>query len=95
MSHVSPRSLFEEYGRRCFYCEQKTKTFKGRNRRPTVDHFWPRSKGGRNARSNYVLACLKCNNVSKNNRLPTIAEFYKLLDLRPNTNVEDLFQTKI
>lgn len=41
---------------RCFYCQSPVD-----RKTATVDHFTPKSKGGRNHRDNFVLSCKKCN----------------------------------
>lgn len=59
------RRMSESHGT-CFYCYRKTQTH-----RPdtadyaTRDHYWPRSKGGRQC----VLACHRCNQL-KADQLP-------------------------
>ena len=60
----SRRNIFERDKNQCQYCG---KTFAKPDL--TLDHVIPRSKGGRDAWENLVLACMKCN-VRKANRTP-------------------------
>lgn len=48
----------------CHYCNRRTVASDSErfDRYPTKDHVVPRSFGGRNHISNYVLACASCNN---------------------------------
>ncbi len=81
------KSLTQEFGNQCFYCELPAEIAGEMN----ADHFWPRSKKGCNARPNLVLACAQCNS-EKANREPTLTEFYRLCDFRPNLSIDDLVQ---
>lgn len=63
----------------CHYCQSKNLVMNinvqgvPRNRRATLDHVIPRSKGGREfAESNLVVACFSCNQKKKDN-LPVIS----------------------
>lgn len=49
-------------GRTCFYCFKRFNHY----RQPTVEHLVPKSHGGPNHRSNYVLACEGCNQKAGN-----------------------------
>lgn len=51
----------------CFYCSD---TLGRRNR--SIDHLMPRSKGGKNDRSNIVLCCKLCNTLKAD---MSVAEF--------------------
>lgn len=57
--------LLEKWGRKCAYCDADNEPL-------TIDHIYPRSKGGSNRVSNLTLACLPCNQ-RKGNR--DVAEF--------------------
>ncbi len=57
-------------GRRCVYCAVALQTDE-----TTVDHVYPRSKGGPDMRGNLVAACGACNRM-KADMLPT--EFFLL-----------------
>jgi 5-methylcytosine-specific restriction endonuclease McrA len=46
--------LLEKYHRTCVYCDAKNTIF-------NIDHVRPQSKGGTNAVTNLVLACIPCN----------------------------------
>ena len=50
------RKLKRMYGSKCYYCGRKLTS-----RQCTIDHVVPRSKGGEDSLSNYVLACGPCN----------------------------------
>lgn len=58
-------------GGRCFYCDKHVNlhTIGSCSTRwpdpnaATLDHFIPRSRGGRNSFDNMVLACFSCNNA--------------------------------
>jgi HNH endonuclease len=47
--------LIRNQKNRCFYCGRK------RGAELTLDHVYPRSKGGTSEESNLVAACLECN----------------------------------
>lgn len=51
-SHV--QAMLEAQSGKCFYCH-------GEMAKPTLDHFYPLSKGGEHSRANIVLACESCN----------------------------------
>lgn len=55
--------LFVAQGGRCFYCERRC-VLGGPNKwraTATLDHIIPKSKGGTNEQSNFVVACRACN----------------------------------
>jgi 5-methylcytosine-specific restriction endonuclease McrA len=58
---------YQEQDGKCFYCNEEKKL--------TIDHKIPLSRGGSNWPENIVLACLTCN-CSKNDK--TFEEFYKI-----------------
>lgn len=59
----SVKRLMQMNNSLCHYCGEKTVIHEtNRKRYPTKDHVVPRSFGGRNHISNYVLACARCNN---------------------------------
>lgn len=49
--------LAQRDGNHCHWCHQPF----GGDETPTIDHVTPRSKGGRDALWNLVLACAPCN----------------------------------
>lgn len=71
--HVPPRPVVDDDSRasfgavlerdhhRCAYC--------GRTGATTIDHVYPRSRGGGNSWSNLVACCASCNNI-KSDRTP-------------------------
>jgi 5-methylcytosine-specific restriction endonuclease McrA len=57
---LSRRAIFARDGGRCAYC---------RGSAETIDHVFPRSRGGLHAWENVVAACAKCNH-SKGDKTP-------------------------
>lgn len=60
------RRLMEKDGERCFYCNRKLSQFKylGGTLPPdarTIDHVYPRIRGGETTFNNLVIACFECN----------------------------------
>lgn len=53
--------IYNRDKKRCFYCKKKLKY-----RQITLDHFYPKSKGGTEDVFNLVLACNKCNRLKGN-----------------------------
>jgi 5-methylcytosine-specific restriction endonuclease McrA len=51
---LSRRAIFARDGWRCAYC---------RGPAETIDHVFPRSRGGRHAWENVVAACARCNHT--------------------------------
>jgi len=71
----------------CYLCEKKMRHPNGdrRNRNPphnkaTVDHVFPRSRGGYGMIGNVLLACSSCNH-EKGDRMPTPEELAYLLHI--------------
>ena len=60
--------------RKCFYCRESL------NGDESPDHFIPRTRGGRDAWTNLVIAHRRCN-LDKGERLPTCAEFEKFREV--------------
>ncbi|GAB4190333.1 MAG: hypothetical protein OHK0022_02980 [Roseiflexaceae bacterium] len=50
----------------------------------TADHIWPRSMGGLNEKENIKVACGKCNNKLKRNRLDYSDYHYESISLSSN-----------
>lgn len=46
------RSIFDAWDHRCAYCNAPAQS---------LDHIWPKAKGGLTVRSNLAPACLPCN----------------------------------
>ena len=63
----------------CFYCGDEPQAIRGRF--PTMDHFFPHSRGGSDDESNLVFACQSCDS-RKGDRLPTGAEQIRFDDLK-------------
>ena len=55
--------IYELQRGRCYWCKTKL------SKKYHIDHVWPSSRGGKNDRSNIVIACPKCNQ-SKNAKTP-------------------------
>lgn len=62
MSRFAAR-LVRQQGGKCHYCRAAitVKIPRGQQRKATVDHLIPLSKGGTSGSSNLVAACLECN----------------------------------
>jgi len=54
--------LYTKHKGICHYCLRKTNRKHGSRLQATREHVVPRSHGGQNQLSNYVLACSGCNN---------------------------------
>ena len=61
---ISRRNLFRRDGLRCQYCDTRHPTSN-----LSIDHIFPRSRGGATSWDNCVLACIRCN-TRKANRTP-------------------------
>ena len=59
---ISRKSVLARDGYTCVYC--------GSRETLTIDHVFPRHRGGENTWENVVCSCLKCNN-KKGNRTPS------------------------
>jgi len=71
------RKLFERDGKRCIYCLRDVHLrIYALLPYATIDHFVPRSKGGKDNIDNYVVACADCNQ-KKADMMPD--EFMRLL----------------
>lgn len=57
--------LYKEQGGKCYYCgvrlSYRYPLYPGE--RATMDHIYPRSRGGDHKLDNKVLACQPCNNI--------------------------------
>ena len=58
---LTRRNVLRRDGHACVYC--------GASERLTIDHVFPKSRGGTDAWENLVAACTRCNNA-KGNRTP-------------------------
>lgn len=64
------RKLYIKENGKCFYCGEQTVLSPVRiENQATVDHYIPTSRGGSNADSNRVLACVECN-MAKGSMMP-------------------------
>lgn len=59
-SFYNPENWLPWHGMPCPYCDQPMDV-NDSALRPSVDHVWPRSKGGNNMMGNLVRACWSCN----------------------------------
>jgi len=57
---LTRHNIFKRDGYECVYCGENSKRYL------TLDHVYPRSKGGPNTWDNLVTACKKCNNEKDN-----------------------------
>jgi len=79
---LSRRAVFARDRHRCQYC--------GSDRRLTVDHVVPRSKGGAHAWENVVTSCAPCN-LRKGDRTPAGADMRLARRPRPPEPVSFVF----
>ena len=63
---LSRKNIFQRDNNSCQYCGQK-------NKKLSIDHVFPRSRGGTDNWENVITACLQCN-VMKGNRTPEEAK---------------------
>jgi 5-methylcytosine-specific restriction endonuclease McrA len=61
-------AILSKHHHRCFYCGCNLGEGKG-EKRPTLDHYMPLSRGGQHTKENVVPACKHCN-CSKYNKTP-------------------------
>ncbi len=69
----------EQFGDfKCFYCDVETSPHheETHNRKTTIDHLVPKSKGGLNKTPNLVIACFNCNQKKQN---LTLEEFLPII----------------
>jgi len=64
---ISRKNIIKRDGNACQYCGSKNSL--------TVDHVFPKSRGGEDSWENLVCACLKCNN-KKGNKTPKEAGMF-------------------
>tara|TARA_Y100001968_G_scaffold164390_1_gene150436 strand:+ start:1596 stop:2102 length:507 start_codon:yes stop_codon:yes gene_type:complete len=63
---LSRKNIFQRDNNCCQYCGQ-------RNKKLSIDHVLPRSRGGTDIWENVITSCLQCN-VAKGNRTPEEAK---------------------
>lgn len=68
MSRSAVPRIIKRDGALCHYCLNSTNRQIGSKRQATTEHIIPRSMGGRNSMSNYILTCAECN-VERGNGL--------------------------
>lgn len=61
ISNSEKAYIYERENKKCFYCKKYLKY-----RQITLDHYFPKSKGGTSEIFNLVLSCKKCNKLKKN-----------------------------
>lgn len=69
---VNRRRVFQRDSNQCVYC--------GSNKKLTIDHVLPRSRGGKNTWDNLVTCCHRCN-LKKGNSTPE--EAFMILKTKP------------
>jgi len=62
MAHSQLAALRRKFDNRCHYCGEECNSRVNSPRQATKEHVVPRSYGGANSITNYVLACSECNN---------------------------------
>ena len=74
------KNIFQRDNNCCQYCGQK-------NKKLSIDHVLPRSRGGTDSWENVITACLQCN-VMKGNRTPEEAKMpLKIKPYKPLNNM--------
>lgn len=71
----------------CFWCG-KLFTYRGHHA-PTVEHFIPRSRGGRNWQANLVVAHYGCN-MRRTNRIPNEDEMRAFVKIKGKIGLHNL-----
>lgn len=66
------RAVFVRDEYKCQYCGKKLKPSGPQETKATLDHVFPRSRGGKNTWENTVCACFECNG-KKGDRTPSEA----------------------
>lgn len=61
-SEIRERLMGRQHGR-CYYCNREMTFKQDPETMCTIDHVVPRAQGGVNHISNYVAACIRCNNA--------------------------------
>lgn len=64
ISNSEKAYIYKRENKKCFYCKKHLKY-----RQITLDHYFPKSRGGTNEIFNLVLSCKKCNAL-KGNKIP-------------------------
>lgn len=82
---LTRKSLFERDGQTCQYCGDKLNRDK-----LTMDHVFPKSRGGRKTWENIVTSCLDCNN-RKGDRTPSEARMKLLHKPKKPTFTRSIF----
>jgi 5-methylcytosine-specific restriction endonuclease McrA len=59
------QKLIDDYGSYCWWCGQCLPPEK-----LTIEHLYPRSRGGSNSKENLRLACIQCNSKRGNSLYP-------------------------
>lgn len=75
---LTRRALLERDAHACAYCHR---------RGDTVDHVQPRSRGGKHAWENVVVACFKCNNKKSDYLLSELGWKLHFIPQAPEPNV--------
>lgn len=71
--NIDKHYIYARDGGKCFLCDQPVKGNKF-----SLDHYFPRSKGGSDNVFNLVSACKKCNRYKKS----TVPEDYEIINIR-------------
>lgn len=67
--NVDPEEIRVAQRNRCFYCYEDMT-----DKKATVEHIQPLSRGGGHTTDNIAIACLSCNSTKKDR---TLREFYR------------------
>lgn len=75
---MTRQNIFKRDGGRCQYCGC------GTQKKLTLDHVIPRSKGGKSTWTNLVTACQKCNTMKGDSLLENINMVLSRQPIRPS-----------
>jgi len=64
--------LIKEYGKKCVHCGTSEAFL-------TMDHIWPKSRGGDNRTQNLQLLCRLCHDIKDNSKKDKIARMFRSL----------------
>ena len=85
------KPLFRETDYRCCYCDKDMLQSVTTLAEVSVDHFWPRSRGGEDHISNRVACCHTCNQLKSDTLFRSIKEAREVIAQR-RRHAEKVFQ---
>jgi len=72
-------ALYQKQNGKCFYCGAELIIGSNKAQGWSLDHKTPRSKGGNNHYSNFVLCCRLCNSVKRDMEFETFETILKVM----------------